>query len=260
MVREDDNYIRFLGTAGTRWVVARQVRASGGLFVHLEGVKIVIDPGPGSLVRCAEANPPIEVTELDALILTHRHIDHCNDVNILIDSMTGGGLNRQGTLFAPEECVSGDDPVVWRFVQRFIGEIVVLEPKTPYQIGDVTFTTSILHHHWSDTYGLLFDVAGQKLSFISDTRYFPELASAYDGSDVLVINVALEWRPESDYIRHLCVDDVREIVRQVRPQRVVLTHFGLALLEHGPERLAASLSDELGVEVVAATDGMRFNL
>ncbi len=260
MSRKNGNYIRFLGTAGTRWVVAPQVRASGGIFVHLNGVRIVIDPGPGSLVRCAEADPPIDTTELDALILTHRHIDHCNDVNILIDSMTGGGINRQGSLFAPEECVSGDDPVVWRFVQKFIGEIIVLEPETQYSVRDVTFATSIPHHHWSDTYGLLFDIGGQKLSFISDTAYFPELPSAYAGSDVLVINMALKQRPESQLIRHLCVNDVRNIVRHVQPQRVVLTHFGLELLEHGPERLATSLSAELGVSVTAATDSMRFDL
>ncbi|MBN2308827.1 MAG: MBL fold metallo-hydrolase, partial [Candidatus Hydrogenedentes bacterium] len=108
----DENYIQFLGTAGSRWVVARQVRASGGVFLELEGKRILVDPGPGALVRCTESEPPIDVAALDGLIITHRHIDHCSDVNILIDAMTGGGYHRgRGIVFAPRDCLEGPDPV-----------------------------------------------------------------------------------------------------------------------------------------------------
>ena len=95
-----NNYIKFLGTAGSRWVVARQTRASGGVYLNLCGKRVHLDPGPGALVRCAQADPPIDPSFIEGIILTHSHIDHCNDANILIDSMTGGGFNKGGTLFA----------------------------------------------------------------------------------------------------------------------------------------------------------------
>jgi phosphoribosyl 1,2-cyclic phosphodiesterase len=52
------------------------------------------------------------------------------------------------------------------------------------------------------------------------------------------------------------VDNVKDIVRAVKPKKVVLTHFGLTMLEAGPEQIARSLSVELGTEVIAATDGL----
>ncbi|MCL4218295.1 MAG: MBL fold metallo-hydrolase, partial [Candidatus Hydrogenedentes bacterium] len=137
------NSIRFLGTAGGRWVVAKQIRASGGIYLQLEGKRILMDPGPGSLVRCAQTEPPIEVAELDAVLLTHAHIDHCNDVNIIIDAMTAGGIFRRGTLFAPRQCIEGDNAVVYNYVRRFLHDIVPIEPSGTYALGNLHFKTSI---------------------------------------------------------------------------------------------------------------------
>ena len=104
-----DNYIRFMGTAGSRWVVAGQKRASGGVYLNLEGQRILMDPGPGALVRCAACDPPIDPTQLNGVVLTHGHIDHCSDVNIIIDAMTGGGFTRGGSFCAPGSCIDGED-------------------------------------------------------------------------------------------------------------------------------------------------------
>jgi hypothetical protein len=43
--------ITFLGTAGARFMVSRQLAASGGLWLSLSGTEILIDPGPGSIVQ-----------------------------------------------------------------------------------------------------------------------------------------------------------------------------------------------------------------
>jgi len=45
-----DDFIKFLGTAGARFVMIRQLRASGGLWVSANNKNILIDPGPGSIV------------------------------------------------------------------------------------------------------------------------------------------------------------------------------------------------------------------
>ena len=42
----------FLGTAGGRMSVAKQLRASGGFWAVLGGTRIHVDPGPGALVHC----------------------------------------------------------------------------------------------------------------------------------------------------------------------------------------------------------------
>ena len=49
--------LRFLGTGGARWVVAKQIRSSGGFWLQTDGANIHVDPGPGALVR-AHAQVP----------------------------------------------------------------------------------------------------------------------------------------------------------------------------------------------------------
>jgi ribonuclease BN (tRNA processing enzyme) len=257
---ENDSFIKFLGTAGARFVVARQLRASGGTFLHIKGQRIMLDPGPGTLVRCAKSRPKIDATALDAIILTHSHIDHSNDVNILIDAMTAGGFEKRGRLFAPAEALHGENAVILNYLRDFLQEINVLEPQCAYQTGDVSFSTSIRHRHSAETYGVKVDVGGLTVSFLADTQFFPELIESYTGSDILVINLVRYEPHESGKILHLCVEDAREILSHIRPQRAILTHFGMTMLKAKPWLVAEQLSNELGISVTAASDGMTVDL
>lgn len=255
------NHIRFLGTAGSRWVVARQFRASGGTYLELEGCRLLMDPGPGSLVRCAEAKPPVNPVDLDGIIVTHRHIDHCNDVTILVDSMTGGGLHKRGALFAPASCFDRDSPILLPYAASFVERVQPMQPASTYTLGGLRFSTTDPHAHGSvETYGLVFHLENLNLAFLVDTRYFDGLPEAYRDADVLVVNVTLAESPASPRIYHLGIDDVRQVLAAVRPSRTILTHFGMSVLDIGPENVARQLSRELGLDILAAHDGMRVNL
>lgn len=252
--------IKFLGTAGARFVVARQLRSSGGTFIRIAGKKLVLDPGPGTLVRLAKSKPTIDATKLDGIILSHLHIDHSNDVNVLLDAMTSGGLEKRGTLFAPASCLAGNDAVVLSYLRPYLDGIVTLEAATTYGIGALSFVTSVGHDHGTETYGVSFDQSGKKISFLVDTRYFPELVDSYVGADVLVMNVVRLQPHKSGQVLHLCVDDAREILGQVKPRIAVLTHFGMTMIKAKPWVVAEELSRDLGLDVRAASDGMTIEL
>jgi phosphoribosyl 1,2-cyclic phosphodiesterase len=255
-----ENFIKILGTAGARIAVAKQLRSSAGTFIRYDGKNIILDPGPGTLVRCAKSKPKIDVTEIDAIILTHSHIDHSNDVNILIDAMTTGGLNRRGVLFAPDDCLNDENSVVLKYLRGFLEEIVVLKSQREYSFNGITFSTSRRHLHNVETYGIKFKMQGQVVSFMVDTRYFPELIESYKGSDVLIVNVVRSTPHKSDEIMHLCIDDVRRIISVIRPRRTIMTHFGRTMLRSKPWVLAEKLTEELNSEVIAAYDGMKIEL
>jgi len=72
------------------------------------------------------------------------------------------------------------------------------------------------------------------------------------------MNVAMFERREG--VNHLCVEDARRIVEARRPRVAILTHFGMTMLRNKPWEIARRLSEETGVKVVAARDGMRFGL
>jgi len=250
----DKDFIKFLGTAGARFVVARQLRSSAGVFLSLKGSNIILDPGPGTLVRCASSRPPIDPGKLDCIILTHLHIDHSNDVNIMVDAMTHGGMKKRGVLFAPEEALSGDTTIVWKYLREFLDRIITLKENEEYRIGEVRFSTTIRHKHRVETYGIKFNLDGQLLSFMVDTEYFPEIIDSYKDSDTLVMNVVRYSK--KDDVPHLSIDDVKEILQKIRPKRAILTHFGMTMLKARPWEVAKRLSEELGMEILSASDGM----
>ncbi len=255
-----DSFIKFLGTAGARFVVARQLRSSAGIFLKFQSKNIILDPGPGTLARCASSRPGIDASGLDAIILTHAHIDHSNDVNILIDAMTNGGINKKGVLFAPGECLNGENAVVLKYLRGFLEDILVLEENCEYSLGEVKFRTSVRLAHPVETYGIRFNLAGKNISFITDTNLFPGLAGSFANSDILVINIVRFKSKECPRIMHLSVPDVKELILAIKPKKVFLTHFGTTMLKAKPWKVAEELTEELGVNVKAASDGMKVDL
>ena len=252
--------IKFLGTAGARFVVSRQLRFSAGVFISSAGRNVLIDPGPGTLLRLAKSRPKIDVSGIDAVILTHNHIDHSSDVNVVIDGMTGGGLKKRGELFAPAEALEGEDTVILNYLKGFLENITPLRAESDYSAGNLRFSTSVRHIHAAETYGLKFELGGQKVSLIADTLFFPELIDSYKGSDVLIINTVRLKPHESQDIMHLCACDVRKLVEGIRPREVYLTHFGMTMLQAKPRKVAAELSESLGIKITAVTDGMELDL
>src|SRR5205823_12851105 len=104
--------LTFMGTAGARFMVAKQVAASGGLFIEEGDTRISLDPGPGAVVQYAQRK--IDLTTLDAIVVSHRHLDHAGDVNVMIEAMTDGGFSHRGRLFCPSDALD-EDPVVLKY-------------------------------------------------------------------------------------------------------------------------------------------------
>ena len=252
--------IKFLGTAGARYVVLKQPRSSAGAYLNLSGQGIILDPGPGTLVRCAASKPKIVGKDINAIILSHTHIDHSTDVNVMIELMTDGGFTQRGVLFAPEQALSGADPVVLKYVRQFLERIEVLKPDTDYTLGGLRFRTHGKHHHSTETYGFTFSSREGPVSFIVDTLFFPELCEWYAGSAVLVVNLVRLIPHESEKVMHLTYDDAKTLIGTIRPRLAIITHFGMTMIKAKPWEVAKRLSDETGVEVIAAGDGKTVEL
>jgi ribonuclease BN (tRNA processing enzyme) len=253
--------IKFLGTAGARFVVTKQLRSSAGTWITLEGKNLLLDPGPGTLVRCAKSRPPLDPTKLDAIILSHQHIDHANDVNIMIEAMTTGGYSRKGALFAPRSALE-DDPIVLTYVRDYLNDIHLLGEGAIHTLGNVKISTPLRHIHPVETYGIVFRTPRYTVSFIVDTRFFPELIERYRGSDLVVANVVRhEGKGEKKLdVDHLNLENVKNIIKGIRPKQAILTHFGFTMIRSKPWEAAAEAEKETGVKTIAASDGMEFDL
>jgi len=252
------NWIKFVGTAGARFVVAKQLRSSGGLWLSFEGVNLYMDPGPGALVRCLASKPKLDPTKLDGILLSHKHLDHSGDINAMIEAMTEGGYRRRGVLFAPEDALE-EDPVVFRYIRNYLERIEVLRENSGYSIGELKFSTARRHIHSVETYGFNFYLSGATVSYITDTKFHPDLLTQYPG-DLLLLNVVLLAENPERQIDHLSLDDVKVLLKKTRAKAVVLTHFGMRMLQAKPWEVAERLSEETGKKVIAARDGMTLEI
>ncbi|HAZ29993.1 TPA: MBL fold hydrolase [Candidatus Acetothermia bacterium] len=250
-------YVKFLGTAGARFVVARQLRSSAGTWAELSGTQFLLDPGPGTLLRARKSRPPLDPTQLAAIVLTHKHLDHSTDANIMIEAMADGGHRRRGALFAPTDAVEGDDPVILRYVRPFLERIETWRAGGEHEVEGVKIRPVSHAHGNVETYGLVLDSPAGRIGFVTDGRFTSELAASYRDCQLLVLNVVMrDWKPDVD---HLSLSEAGELIQAVQPRLAVLTHFGATMLRGGPRALAAGLTETLGVPVIAATDGLTVN-
>jgi len=253
--------ITFLGTGGARFMIISQLLASGGLWLNLSGTEILVDPGPGCIVQSTKRK--LKADKLSAIIISHRHLDHSADVNIMVEAMTQGGFKRHGWLFTPADAL-GSEPIIFSYLKNYLEGVEVLQEGKSYQVGNISFTTPVRHIHRVETYGMVFKTEKHTFSYITDTRYFDALCKHY-GGELLILNVVfLNPRPPSDHpltpTDHLSVPDAEHIIRQLKPKVAILTHFGMTIWRAKPWQIAQSLSQQTGVRVLAARDGMRFDL
>ena len=116
--------IVFLGTGGGRINLLKQFRRTGGFRINSESANIHVDPGPGALVNSIQfkQNP----LNLDILIVTHAHIDHCNDANVIIEAITRHALKKRGMVIASGNALDdgrGKDRVITIYHQEKIENI-----------------------------------------------------------------------------------------------------------------------------------------
>jgi ribonuclease BN (tRNA processing enzyme) len=249
------NTITFLGTAGARFMVSKQLAASGGMWLNLNGTQVLIDPGPGCIVQTTKRK--LNAEKLSAIIISHRHLDHAADANVMVEAMTGGGFKRHGRLFLPADALT-PEPVIFSYLKSYVEGITVMEPEKTYEIGNISFKTSAKHVHPVETYGMVFTSAGQTIGYISDTLYFDGLAANYTGSDLIIINMVLtEPRPP---VAHLSVADAEILIKEIKPKIAILSHFGMHVWQARPWLIAEEMSQKTGVRVIAARDGMKFDL
>lgn len=250
------NFIKFLGTSGGRFVLINQLRKTGGIWLSLDNTNLLIDPGPGTLTRCHKSRPKLNPRELDGILLTHKHLDHSNDVNLMIEAMTNGGWDKKGVLFAPSDALD-DDPVVLHHFSKKVERVIKLKEKGEYHIGNISFKTPVKHIHGVETYGLNIFGKNNTISIISDTKYFEGLEKFYEG-DVLILNVVMHKGKEQ--ILHLDVSDAEKIISANKPKVCIITHFGMTMVKAKPWEVADNLSKKTGANVIAASDGMQVNL
>jgi len=250
--------IIFLGTGGDSYVVGKQIRASGGIILQINDDQFHIDPGPGALGMAKEAG--INLRANTALFVSHNHLNHCNDINAVIDAMTYGGFDRKGVLVANNTVINGNEnhaPFLQKYYRDFLERFIVLGEGKKVGINNVEIKAIKAKHSEPDAIGFRFITPDYTLTYTGDTMYSVENLSEYENSNVLILNVPCLSKDESR--DNLCKEDAIKIIKKVNPRLAIITHFGINFLKADPLYEVRDIQKETNCQVIAAKDGMVIN-
>ncbi len=255
--------IVFLGTGGGRVSTMTQLRGTGGIYLELSGTRIYLDPGPGALVRARNAKIPLE--KLDAVLVSHNHIDHLNDAAVLVECMTRGVREKRGLLAAPVSVLGNKSmpAEIPKYHQKAPEKTIETKPGMRFKVKNIDVEcTRALH---TDEFGVGYKFFGEKtISYPSDTVFKKEIADAHKGADILILNCLYLVNENKcknvEFAKHMDVDDAIKFVKYIKPELCIIQHFGMGMIRAGPWTQAEHIEKETGIKTDAARDMQVFDV
>ena len=254
-----DLRIIFLGTGDGRFTTITQKRRTAGIRLLSDEFNVHLDPGPGALVHSLGLG--LDPRKIDGVLVSHAHLDHYTDAEVLVEAMTRGTVRRLGVLAASKSVLRVGETAemaISKYHQSLPERVVEVVARTEFEVGGVKIFGVEARHSDIDTVGFRFETSVGSIGYTSDTEFFEGIERYYKNLRVLILCVL---RPSGNpWQSHMTTDDAVKIVSAVRPRFVVLTHFGMKMIFHGPAREAKRVEKETGVKAVAARDGLELSV
>ena len=238
-------------------------------WVEIDGHGLLLDPGPGALVRLVrQPGAPDRVDTVATVIFSHLHLDHTADLAPLLFALHSV-LARET---APLDLIG--PPGLAAFLEQLANlygtwieprhrEIRVRELAAgdSFDLPAGGLATAFAADHaerqfGGDCLGWCFaDRRGHRLVYSGDTGPCPALAAAAAGCDLLLAECSTP--DDLATAGHLSPGRVGDLARSAQPRRIVLTHLYPLVAQQNPERDVAALA---GIPCVAARDGDVFEI
>lgn len=229
-------------------------RACAGYLVETDRTRVLFDCGHGVLSNLGRVMDP---TRLDAVFISHAHVDHFADVYALQAALRyapDGPLPRMplhlpGGLFERMAALLTEHGA-----EQFPGAFgpVVLAEGVPVTVGDIAVTPRAVDHV-EPTFALLAEADGARLCYTSDTATGPAVTGAAAGADVLLAEATLPPAYENR-ARHMTPAQAAALAQASGARTLVLTHLWPTVDRAGAAREARShfgghviVADELDV-------------
>ncbi len=234
-------------------------RGAPGYLLQHGDTALLIDSGSGTLQRLGRAG--VNPVDLDAMVYTHRHVDHCGDLAALVfhiqhypsparlrDLPIYAGLGFAEHLELLQQAFDGAlEPAHFELV---VHELSLDRPDQAVLPGRLTLDTAPANHAAGALHLRFTSTAGITVAFSGDTGPSEALEQLAAGADIFVCECGLP--PHDDYPHHLNAKQVAQVVAAARPRRVVLTHL---YPRHDPQADLDAVA-ATGVPTILASDGM----
>jgi ribonuclease BN (tRNA processing enzyme) len=251
-------------------------QASSGYLVTTDTTRLLLDCGPGVATALGAVTEP---DTLDAVVITHAHLDHCYDLLPIGKTLLTSGLRYPTAGEPPQTEVripklplylpAGTAPLFHQLAALFpVTTAPALDRAFElafdiheYRDGD-TFTVGdteihlVLLRHAAPNCGVRIGSRSGTIAYTGDTGRTPALHTLADGVDLLLAECTLS-ESDSGPHGHLCAEDAADVAAAASVGQLVLTHFSSAdpaWLASSRQRAAARFSGPVHL----ASPGARF--
>jgi ribonuclease BN (tRNA processing enzyme) len=231
-------------------------RALPGYAVRAGRVLLLLDCGAGTNRQLARAG--LDLRDLDAVLISHRHLDHCSDLPMILFALRIPRFGRKTplTVIGPtgtrdwlEGLARAHAP--WLEAPYGLDVRDLLDDST--RLGDLAIEArEVVHTKPSVAYRLRH--GGRTLAYSGDTTECPQVVEAGRGADLFLLECAMADHEPND--QHLTPAGCGRVGAAAAPGHLVLTHFYPAVLETDIE--GAVRRAGYGGRLTLAEDLMRF--
>lgn len=228
------------------WPAAGQ--ACSGYLLEQDGFRLLIDPGYAVLPRLLET---VDATAVDAVLVSHRHPDHCADLNPLLRARALGPTPADPLpVLAPAGAV---DAVLALDSMRAMSsavELVVMDDGGSLRSGPFDVTSALLPHHVPNL-GVRITAGTETFAYSGDAGPDPALVELARGADLLLIESTYPDAVPAEDRGLLCsAVEAAEQATAAGAARVTLTHLWPGL-DPAAFLAAAASTGAAGVAVAA---------
>jgi len=264
------NRIIFLGSGGGRQMCASQMRKTGGMYFEFgqphEEFGFSLDPGPGALVHAISLG--LDPVKWKGVVVSHHHIDHTNDMNVIIDAISTNEKKEKSYPFviAEEQLITeGRKDAPYPYLTKYHSTIVkkahALKHGESVMIGKVEFVaTKALHYAPNNGYVIKCDKL--KIGYPADGSYYPGQEKQFECCDVLILNCPWPKGHDAPKNIHMTLDDAIALVKAIKekPKLVVLSHLSPLILRSNLFKQEKIFMDATKVRCISAEDFMEIDL
>ena len=239
-------WLQVLGSGGPE--ITDQRASSGYLIWHDGKARVLVDIGPGSMLRFEQSGAQLE--DLDLILLTHLHVDHSGDLPGLVKAAFFSERTRDLPIYGPTGNARMPDTVA--FVQalfatpagayRYLGDflsgeaafrLIPTNVSAEIQSVQALIATSIfkvsavsVQHGAIPALAWRIDIAGRAIAFSGDTNGESQnLTQLAQGVDLLVAHNAVPQAAQGvERKLHMPPSVIGKIAADAKVKQLVLSH------------------------------------
>lgn len=198
---------------GTGVSVPFENRAQSSMLIE-EDVRVLVDVGPGALLRLEQLGT--SVCEIDAICITHHHLDHNGDLLNILKAMWLSGC-REVQIFGPNGTRFFIEALLEAYSYLRNRIKFKIDENDVFRVGSLKFKTIETIHSIESRGYVIEDV----LAISGDTRAFKEFLEVE--SKIVIHELSLPFGYKADY--HTTPENLKENLRFCKAERIYLTHL-----------------------------------